>query len=234
LDTVSFFANIDMGKSDHRVTSRISTSQYNVILLIAILLFIAASLLSGDRFEESILVSVCSSLVLLSATFAIREKRQRLIFFAIGVILIKEGTTYLDLNRYIDALASLANVGFFLYVVFHLVRQVARSKEVNFFVILESINGYLLVGLSGSVLLALVYRIQENAFAFASEGPKQMSEFVYFGFITLTTIGYGEITPLTGLARLMAIFTGISGQLYIAIIIAALVGKYLSQQPGSR
>lgn len=223
-----------MGKSDHRVTSRISTSQYNVILLIAILLFIAASLLSGDRFEESILVSVCSSLVLLSATFAIREKRQRLIFFAIGVILIKEGTTYLDLNRYIDALASLANVGFFLYVVFHLVRQVARSKEVNFFVILESINGYLLVGLSGSVLLALVYRIQENAFAFASEGPKQLSEFVYFGFITLTTIGYGEITPLTGLARLMAIFTGISGQLYIAIIIAALVGKYLSQQPSSR
>jgi hypothetical protein len=234
LDTVSFFANIDMGKSDHRVTSRISTSQYNVILLIAILLFIAASLLSGDRFEESILVSVCSSLVLLSATFAIREKRQRLIFFAIGVILIKEGTTYLDLNRYIDALASLANVGFFLYVVFHLVRQVAHSKEVNFFVILESINGYLLVGLSGSVLLALVYRIQENAFAFASEGPKQLSEFVYFGFITLTTIGYGEITPLTGLARLMAIFTGISGQLYIAIIIAALIGKYLSQQPGSR
>jgi hypothetical protein len=179
-------------------------------------------------------MSVCSSLVLLSASFAIRDRSQRLIYVAIGVIFMKEGTTYLDLNPYIDALASLANVGFFLYIVFHLVRQVARSKEVNFYVILESINGYLLVGLSGSVLLALVYRIQENAFAFASDGPKQLSEFIYLGFITLTTIGYGEITPLTGMARLLAIFTGISGQLYIAIIIAALIGKYLSQQSNSR
>ena len=205
-----------------------------MLLLIAVLLFISSCLLSGDRFDTSILVSVCSSLMLLAATFTIQEKSRRLIYFAIGVILLREGSEYLNLNRYIFSLASLANVGFFLYIVYHLVRQVARSKEVNLDVILESINGYLLVGLSGSVLMAMVYRIQENAFNFASGGTHLLSDFIYYGFITLTTIGYGEITPVSGMARLMAIFTGISGQLYIAIIIATLVGKYLSQQTSGR
>ena len=205
-----------------------------MLLLIAVLLFISSSLLSGDRFDTSILVSVCSSLMLLAATFTIQGKSRRLIYFAIGVILLREGSEYLNLNRYIFSLASLANVGFFLYIVYHLVRQVARSKEVNLDVILESINGYLLVGLSGSVLMAMVYRIQESAFNFASGGTHLLSDFIYYGFITLTTIGYGEITPVSGMARLMAIFTGISGQLYIAIIIATLVGKYLSQQTSGR
>jgi voltage-gated potassium channel len=212
------------------MTARDHRKYYNVWLLISIILFITASLLSGDQIEENILVSACSSAMLLAATYTIQNKRKRLIYFAIGVILLREGTEYLSLNQYIFSLASLANVGFFLYIVFHLVRQVARSKEVNADVILESINGYLLVGLSGSVLLSLVYRIQESSFAFAAEGTRQLSEFIYYGFITLTTIGYGEITPVTGMARLLAIFTGISGQLYIAIIIATLVGKYLAQQ----
>jgi len=223
-----------MGKSEYRMGKPKNRWYYNVLLLISILLFISASLLSGERFEESLLVSLFSSIVLLAATYTIQNRGRMLIYIAIGVIVLREGTTYLNLNQYIDTLASLANGGFFLYVVYHLVRQVARSKEVNLDVILESINGYLLVGLSGSVLLALVYHIQENAFAFASEGTKQLSEFIYYGFITLTTIGYGEITPISGMARLLSIFTGIGGQLYIAIIIATLVGKYLSQQTGNR
>jgi hypothetical protein len=223
-----------MGKSELHMVVQKTRGYYNGLLLITIVLFISTSLLSGDRFGESIMVSVCSSLMLLAAIYTIQDKRRRLIYFAIGVILLREGTEYLNLNQFIFSLASLANVGFFLYIVFHLVRQVARSREVNADVILESINGYLLVGLSGSVLLALVYRIQESSFAFAAEGPKQLSEFIYYGFITLTTIGYGEITPISGLARLLAIFTGISGQLYIAIIIATLVGKYLSQQTNDR
>ena len=223
-----------MGKSDQQMAKRKNRGYYNVLLLIAIILFLSTSLLSGDHYGDSILVSICSSLMLLAATFTIQDKSRRLIYFAVGVILLREGTEYLNLNQYIFSLASIANVGFFLYIVFHLVRQVARSKEVNADVILESINGYLLVGLSGSVLLSLVYRIQEGSFAFAAEGTRQLSDFIYYGFITLTTIGYGEITPVTGMARLLAIFTGISGQLYIAIIIATLVGKYLSQQTNDR
>jgi hypothetical protein len=203
---------------------------YNGMLLLAILLFLGFNFLIEGRKDARVVNSVVSSLMLLAATFTIQENRLRLLYFAVGVIVLKESAVFLVHNNYFDSLATLLNVAFFLVVVFHLVRQVARSKNVDLDVILESVNGYLLVGLSGSVLFALVYRVQENAFAFSITGAKHLSDFIYFGFITQTTIGYGDITPVSGLARLLAIIVGISGQLYIAIIIAALVGKYLSQK----
>jgi hypothetical protein len=203
---------------------------YNLLLLGAIVLFMCTTFLTGTHIENTIITSVFSSMMLLAATYTIQQRTARLLYIAFGVIILRESTVFLIHNNYLDSLAALANVLFFLYIVFHLVKQVARSKIVDLDVILESINGYLLVGLSGSVLFWLVYRELENAFIFASTGAKQFSDFVYFGFITLTTIGYGEITPISGVARLLAISVGISGQLYIAIIIATLVGKYLVQQ----
>jgi voltage-gated potassium channel Kch len=56
-----------------------------------------------------------------------------------------------------------------------------------------------------------------------------VSNYIYFGFVTLTTLGYGDVVPLTPAAKSLAIFTSITGQMYVAIIIAALVSKYLSQ-----
>jgi voltage-gated potassium channel len=210
--------------------SKPTRALYNLILFMSIMLFLAGSFFSAGGVVGTVAISLFSSLMLLAATYAIRDRSRYLLLFAFGVIIFKEGSAFFLHFKYLDWLASLATVGFFLYIVYHLVRQVARSKEVSLDVILESVNGYLLVGLSGSVLFALTSSIQENAFAFATEGTRSLSDFIYFGFITMTTIGYGEITPLTGLARLLAIILGISGQLYIAIIIATLVGKYLSQQ----
>jgi voltage-gated potassium channel len=57
-----------------------------------------------------------------------------------------------------------------------------------------------------------------------------VSNYVYFGFVTLSTLGYGDVVPLTPAARSLSIFISITGQMYIAIIIATLVSKYLGQR----
>ncbi len=126
-------------------------------------------------------------------------------------------------------LQSSSNVIFFLTIVIQLIRQVAHSKVVDRTVILEAVNGYLLMGLIGSILFALVDRVQEKAFSFANSSFLHFSDYIYYSFITQTTIGFGDITPVSDLARLLTIGIGICGQLYIAIIIAMLVGKYLAQ-----
>ena len=56
------------------------------------------------------------------------------------------------------------------------------------------------------------------------------SEYLYFTFVTFTTLGYGDIVPLTPLARSISILISVCGPLYLAIIIAMLVGKYASQK----
>ena len=212
------------------MTRNSSWTYNNIILLISIVLLISTSFLIHSDPLGVIITSVLFAMILLSATYSIKRGRTRILYFAIGVIVLRESSIFLIQNKYLDALATLINVLFFLIIVIQLIHQVARSKIVNRDVILESINGYLLMGLSGSILFALVGRIQEHAFSFSNSPTHFFSEAVYFGFITQTTIGFGDITPVSELARLLTITMGISGQLYIAIIIAMLVGKYLSQQ----
>ena len=212
------------------MTRNSSRAYNNIILLISIVLLICSSFLIHADPLGKIVTSLFFAMILLSASYAIKRGRTRILYFAIGVIVLRESSTFLIQNEYLDSVATLTNVLFFLIIVIQLIRQVARSKIVSRDVILESINGYLLMGLSGSILFALVGRIQEHAFSFSNPQSHTFSESIYFGFITQTTIGFGDITPVSDMARLLTIFMGISGQLYIAIIIAMLVGKYLSQQ----
>jgi voltage-gated potassium channel Kch len=115
------------------------------------------------------------------------------------------------------------------------VLQIARAKSVTPQVIMESINGYLMLGLSFSIVIALISVVDPNSFSFpsinASADPavSYFSNYIYYGFVTLTTLGYGDIIPFTSAAKSFSIFTAITGQMYIAIIIAALVAKYLNQ-----
>lgn len=113
--------------------------------------------------------------------------------------------------------------------------QIARAKTVTPLVIMESINGYLMLGMSFSILIALISFVDPSSFSFphltTALDPtiSYFSNYTYYGFVTLTTLGYGDVVPLTSAAKSFSIFTAITGQMYVAIIIAALVAKYLNQ-----
>jgi len=67
------------------------------------------------------------------------------------------------------------------------------------------------------------------SFSFNTDSPSFM-DYSYFTFVTMTTLGYGEITPILPFARSISILISTSGQIYIAVIIAMLVGKYAATQ----
>jgi hypothetical protein len=102
-----------------------------------------------------------------------------------------------------------------------------------------SISVYLLIGLTWGVLYILIFMLQPGAFSLgASADSTTVSAgnyqhlfpiFIYFSLTTLATIGYGDITPLTLQSRYAAVAEGITGQLYLAILVARLVGMHMSQ-----
>jgi voltage-gated potassium channel Kch len=123
---------------------------------------------------------------------------------------------------------------FFLIVVLVLIMQIAAKKHVDARVILGAINGYLLLGLAASAAVAAIALYTPEAFSFSAEtsglavAGTQLSDHIYYGFVTLTTVGYGDIVPQAPLAKSLAILIGVTGQLYVAINIAMLVGKFSS------
>ena len=134
--------------------------------------------------------------------------------------------------------SSSMNILFFAIVVKSLITNLANSKTITPLIILDSIIAYLLIGLIFAMIIGLLDRNDPTAFSFpVSDGKSvilHLDDFIYFTFVTLTTTGYGDITPIKPYARSLSILIAITGQMYIGIIIAMLVGKYAAARHEDR
>jgi len=117
----------------------------------------------------------------------------------------------------------------------NLLRFVLRASSVNTEVLCASISAYLLLGLMWTMAYWLVDQLTPGgAFSFnTNAGTRSMNGFTgfYFSFITLSTVGYGDITPVSRIARRLAAMEAMTGLLYVAVLIASLVSLYSA--PGS-
>ncbi len=147
--------------------------------------------------------------------------------FALGVALITfavKWTGEVWERPALSALADLLSLLLFAYGVWGLIRNIVLEEQVKLEVILAAISGYLLLGLFFAVIVGVCVQNDPGAFDFQDSTPSK-SDIRYFTIVTLSTLGYGDITPQTPVARSLAMFIAVCGQMYMAVIIALLVGK---------
>jgi len=180
---------------------------------------------------QSTLFKLGFTLIYLSAVFSL-DKHQRIILFLSLISVIMEWlSTVLNL-RIILGITRTMKILFFSFIVFSMIRQIATSSTVTSKVILEAITGYLLLGIVYTMFISIIMQYDPAAFNLPSISPgniddgSRLSQPFYFTYVTLATVGYGDIIPVKPYARSLATWISISGQLYVAIIIALLVGKY--------
>ena len=121
-------------------------------------------------------------------------------------------------------LADSISLLLFAYGIRGLVRAIVLEDQVKLDVILAAISGYLLLGLFVAVIVGVGVQNDPGAFDFQDSTPSQR-DIRYFSFVTLRTLGYGDITPQAPVARSLAIFMALGGQVYMAVVNAMLVGK---------
>ena len=122
---------------------------------------------------------------------------------------------------------------FYVIITFEIVRQVWRIKEVDKNLIMGVISGYICLGLVGFFIFMAIEILhpgsfQSSLFADTYTIAQKSDSLLYYSYITLLTIGYGEIVPLTTAAQKAAIFLGLLGQFYLVILTAVTVGKYIN------
>ena len=101
--------------------------------------------------------------------------------------------------------------------------QTFRAGPVNVHRIQGAVAAYLLLGLAWALAYELVALLATGAFSGTGLGEGERPQFVYFSFVTLTTVGYGDVTPVHPVARSLAVAEALTGQLYPAILLARLV-----------
>ena len=122
---------------------------------------------------------------------------------------------------------------FHIIVTWYIILQVWKEKTVDKKVILGLMSGYISLGFLAFFLFMSIDLIHTDAFAGPLlEAPNSKLRFdsiLYYAYITLLTVGYGEIVPTIPIAQKAAILVGLTGQFYIVIITGIIVGKYINQ-----
>jgi hypothetical protein len=127
------------------------------------------------------------------------------------------------------SLVFLAALGITLTVI--VLRDALRAPVVGREHLFGSLAGYLLLGLVCGQLYWVMEQQVPHSFALPPDGGAfALVDGVYFSFVTLTTVGYGDIAPRTGLARGLANLEAVGGQLYLAVLVARLIGLYTSRK----
>jgi len=201
----------------------------NLVLLfsLCIMIFILPVLPSEDYLLSRILLAVIVISGLFAAEFSRRIFKILVGLGSIVILMIAVNLVFTD-SKNIDALSLILNTFFFIAVTVALITHVAKAETVSRSTLVLAVNSYLLIGLTASILFIILDLLVPESFPQIDFGPGSFSAFIYFGFVTLTTLGYGDITPAVPLARSLATFTTLIGQLYLVIIMAFIIGKFLN------
>lgn len=122
---------------------------------------------------------------------------------------------------------------FFSLTVASLLQYITESETVTRNVLFSAMVAYLMLGILFSFIYNCIFILEPASFELPAAMATQMWVFIYFSFVTLTTLGYGDISPLTELSGAVAIVEAIIGQFYLVVVVAWLVGMHVARKTGN-
>jgi hypothetical protein len=207
-------------------------------LLAALLAYAAAYPLGGRGLARQLIAEVAVTAILVTGLGAVgRGRMSRLMILLFGVPAVVAGFSLIVLEvRWLLLVRSLFGSVFLGVTTALILKEVLRDERVTGDKITGSICGYLLLGSCWSVIYALIEAANPGSFALTLQGAEGTlpplrelaAELTYFSFVTLTTLGYGDITPISPQARTLAWLEAGSGQIYLTVLVARLVGLHIA------
>ena len=212
--------------------------RFSAIGLLVALIVLFASFPFIEKLDAGeLLKSILLTIVLLSAVRTIASRGPVLIT-ALVLAIPTLAARWIQLYRPDFLPPEIFLIGAILLVIFvtyHLLQFVLRAPEVTTEVLCASIAAYLLLGLAWTFAYWLVAEIIPGAFSVnvtvGSDGSIKSFNGFYFSFVTLSTVGYGDITPVAPVARMLAAAEAMTGLLYVAVLIARLVSLRATPKP---
>jgi Ion channel len=188
-----------------------------------------------DQFPGGFLVAtVLITLVFLSALLAIGGRLRTVVgIVLVAPALLGEWLSYWQPDLLFSVMIRASGVLFIGYVVLEFLRFIVRAPRVDFGVLCAAVATYLMLGLLWSLSYILVDRLVPNSFVFTVGPSHSINNFtaLYFSFITLSTVGYGDIIPVSGVARMLAMVEAVFGMFYVTLLVARLVSLYSVNAP---
>ncbi|KGK01136.1 potassium channel family protein [Thalassotalea sp. ND16A] len=206
-----------------------------IYLTCSLVLLLLGTALAQQFFDASAqrLVQSATVITLLVAVWGAGDEGflfRKSFIFPIAIIATSLFSYYLD-NLDLNYPHLFLMLVFFVITAKQTARQVLFTGEIDGNKILGAICLFILIGLIWSLLFTLIHLASTQAFNGISDSHlwyEVLPDFIYFSFVTLTTLGFGDISPTMPITRFLVYFEAMTGQFYIAILVASLVGSRMT------
>jgi Ion channel len=220
--------------ANHRAREAFHERGFTVLMLALLSLFVVLPTFQSSPFAL-VAFEFTYSAIMVGAIYVNSHNRARLI---VGLIIGVPALVGRWLPQYAHdpiyfVVVTTLTIVFFAYMATLILMQVARATRITPDALSAALCVYLLIGITWSGIYSLIYLFDPGSFAMP---PLRHSEYqgiapiraqifrlIYFSFTTLTTLGYGDITPAAPAARGLAVLEAILGQFYVAVVVARLV-----------
>lgn len=202
--------------------------KYLIALLSVFNFLLTPILIAMTSFSPAYVIVINYTLVILSSSLIASKGLAKFFTYGLGFLtLIAIWLEFSDSNSKTLLICRLI-FSFLLFACFCaiLIKQLIKIKDISLQFILGPILGFLYLGIIGGVIFEFVHFLNPNSFQLI-KGFSDYS-FYYFSFISMTAVGFGDITPLTAPAQSLTLVMTIIGQFYLVIVIGVFVGKYIN------
>lgn len=206
------------------------------LLLTSLLLFFILSPIFNTKMG-SFYFGILFTVVLLFSVLVITHTKWFIILTILLAVLVVIGTwlgiIYKPI-KVVNLIETAFTAVFFILITTIVLSRVIRDKIIKINTLLGAICGYLLIGLFWSFVFLFIHYTDSTAFNLSEKmraglGP-ELQNFIYYSFVSLTTLGYGDITPVEGFAKTFSWIEAATGQIYLTVWIAHLVGMYVARR----
>ena len=222
------------------------TKRRFLFLLAALSLLLTSYPVERGSGQARVIFQACFELVLLAGLFAMRHSRA---WFWLGVVLVVPAvlifwgsvaaSSVADWNSPIlDSAGGCLTASFLFLLVVFILRDLFASPQVTNDRLFGALSVYLLLGVAWGFIYTAIEVHAPGSFVIGEalepisvegQGPLHRSgQLFYFSFVTLTTLGYGDISPVGSFAQMFTMWEAILGQAYLTILVARLVGLHVS------
>jgi len=227
-----------MARKIREVVAQTWQSEANLTVFLALLVlfvFVLPSLGLEEKNERLYFAVVFSLLLITGVTIAWR--RRAVFFLASTVAVVALFVRWTGLLYPTSALGiwpELANIAALLMLLYILLSQVFAPGPVTPMRIQGAMAAYLLFGVGWANAYAIVASTIPRSFSLPGHDASSITNWFYYSFVTLTTLGFGDIVPAHPIARSLTIAEVLTGQLYLAVLIGRLVGMQISSGSTTR
>ncbi|MEZ4215297.1 MAG: potassium channel family protein [Myxococcota bacterium] len=204
-------------------------------LLVALLFFLVSSALLADSALAPVRFRVFFTVILIAGIYAVSNDRRALLA---AIALAAPPVVFAWLGLFADVpsawlVSHLTGAAFVAFASGFVLLAVLREEEVSTDTLLGGVCVYILIGLAFAFTYGALLEWDPTALSFPPHAGEwtsevRVAETLYFSFVTLTTLGYGDIVPVSETARMLAAGEAVSGQVYLTVLVARLVGLHIS------